>query len=178
VARLLAIVTSSIPSLIAKIKEIFMGNQEFLSDVVATTDEYWVVAKQCFNRVYFETKRTDDSILLISIPQFERGRNFEELTVREVRQIENMPVDTNIPLSDSYSPFQWGYRMKDFYRGFRVRGNCREFLIKALQLDSSDIHEYESLMLELVKAQEADTQGNDLATTDPEATTDVTNPPK
>lgn len=130
-----------------------MSNINFLGQILSSDKEYWVVAKQTRYMEYFEYKKGDDDILLISLPRdvekITYAEDIDSITIKQLRSLEDKLVDTNIFLSGDTAPFQYGQDLGSFYRGFPVEGDgvtVKEFLVKALQLGSHDINAYKELM--------------------------------
>lgn len=123
-----------------------------LKEIMASNDEYWIVAKRTHYRECFRFKQGEDDILLIGIPSELREliigeMNIDDLTIGKAKKIINIDVDTNIFLSDDYPPFQKGFVFGDFYKGYPiVKVRCQDFLRKALELKSHDIEQYKVIL--------------------------------
>lgn len=121
-------------------------------------DEYFVVAKEGHYRAHGGWRDTEDSIFLIAVPQrvWESGWNRidpQNLTVRELDRIKSTIVECNIPLSNNFTPFQWGITVGSFYKAYPVRAT-REFIRKAWALKSNDLWDYKELSDKLTNKQE------------------------
>lgn len=129
-----------------------IDNQYFLTKILADDSEYWVVAKPNTTRQYFETKRTENDIALISLTDIKRPMQLGELTINQLEPILSKDILTNLFLT-SYSPFQWGINLKSFDDGFPLdsKTDIRKFTIEALKLESRNLSDYKKLAEECVK---------------------------
>lgn len=135
-----------------------MHNLPFLEKILASTAEYWVVAKENHYREYGESKRGSDDIILIGISSevAVRPTKIDDLIIGDVRKIGNYPLKKNIYLTGNYGPFQYGLVLSSFYDGFPIEDGVpvKEFIIKALQLESNDWLEYKKLAESIKKEME------------------------
>lgn len=135
-----------------------MDNIDFVQEMLSSPHEYWVVAKATQYREYGSTKRGDDDILLITLPRsIDRETAIEDLPLKEVRELLDTKIDTNIPLSNGYAPFQYGYSLGNFYRGFPLdfdkfnepKPTIKALLIRMFELESHSLDDYKKLLEEL-----------------------------
>ena len=112
-----------------------------------STAEYWIVAKKTEYRDCFETKRGKDQIVFISIPKdIKRGLKYEEITLQEVEKLHNAYIEQNIFINTDYPPFQQYITFRDIYKGYPIEYKIKEFMLKALDLKSSELYEYKALI--------------------------------
>lgn len=122
-------------------------NIDFIKKVLMSTAEYWIVAKARRYSEGLTIKRDTDDIMLIAIPKdIKRGLRYEEITLQEVEKLSCSYVEQNISINSDYSPFQNFIQFNGIYSGYPVEYNVKEFMIKALQLKSNDIHDYKDLI--------------------------------
>lgn len=123
-----------------------MNNIRFLTEILTTDSEYWVVAKEMTASVYGRMERQKDHILLIAIPALiKRGISNDEIKLQDLERLQSCNVIENIHLNADYAPFQTGITFYNIYKGFALSGNFKQFLIEALTLDSNDIYQYKEL---------------------------------
>ncbi len=134
-----------------------MDNLDFIQEILSSKDEYWIVAQATNHSEYGQMKCGYDNILLIALPRsIDRKTTIEDLTLKKVKELLNTQVDTNITLSSEEAPFQYGYRIKDFYRGFPINFSQHEYegpkptipalLTKFFELDSNELDDYKKVM--------------------------------
>lgn len=123
-----------------------MTNLNFLKAILMSTDEYWVVAKKNeYHNVVDRGRRDKDSVILTVIPySLNRGVPESEILLCEIEKLRSSEL-INIHINESYAPFQHGMSFYDIYTGYPIKGDVKEFLIKALELKSNSIHDYEAL---------------------------------
>lgn len=125
----------------------------FIEKVLASTHDYWVIAKTNTVNRYGHHERDPDDIVLVSFPisikKFQ-GRDVQSLTIKEVEEIRDSYIDTNIFLTGGYPPFQIGQRFSQFHDGFPVESKTTDFLKRALELGGHDLFDYEKLAKETV----------------------------
>lgn len=122
-------------------------NIDFIKEILMSTAEYWIVAKETEYRDCFETKRGKDQIVFISIPKdIKRGLKYEEITLQEVEKLHNAYIEQNIFLNTDYPPFQQYITFRDMYKGYPVEYKIKEFVSKALDLKSDELYEYKVLI--------------------------------
>lgn len=116
-------------------------NINFIKEVLMSKSEYWVVAR----------KRNDydqiDQIILIVIPKgIKRGLKYEEITLQDVEKLHGSYIEQNVFINTDYPPFQQYISFSDMYKGYPINSNIKEFMIKALELESDDIYQYKALI--------------------------------
>jgi hypothetical protein len=132
------------------LKNTLMDNLDFLKQILTSGCEYWIAAKKESEMVYGSLKRQPDSIWVIAIPMEENlhiPKKEEEILLRDIERLRSLPVH-NIAISENYPPFQHGQTLYNFYLGFPIKENIKQFVIKALQLGSSIIYDYVPLLEE------------------------------
>lgn len=114
---------------------------DFLAKLLMSGVEYWIVARRPY-------KSDHDEVFVICLPlQMVKERKRDEILLIDLEVLENHEVQTNIFISEPYTPFQIGIRLYDVYDGIPLVGiNFREFLIDALTLHSRNIHDYKVLI--------------------------------
>jgi hypothetical protein len=127
-------------------------DENYLETILKSKGEdYFIASKRTDYASGGGFRRGDDEIWLISIPtSIHYDTNVRGLTIREVDKINATPIEGNIPLSVSYTPFQWGITIGSFYRAYPVKAT-REFIRKAWSLNSKDIWDYINLNKELTE---------------------------
>ena len=123
---------------------------DLLKQILETDHVYWVVAKENTANEYCRTVRKDDSILFIAIPQnVKRGSKYEEITLKEFEDLKHLYMDSNIFLSpENYPPFQLYISFSSLHDGFPItihNKNINEFIVKAIELKSTDIYKIKEL---------------------------------
>ena len=122
-------------------------NIDFIKEILMSTAEYWIVAKKTEYREDFEMKRGKDQIIFIAIPKdIKRGLKYEEITLQEVEKLHNAYIEQNIFLNTDYPPFQQYITFRDMYKGYPVEYKIKEFMLKALDLKSSELYDYKALI--------------------------------
>jgi hypothetical protein len=125
-----------------------MDNLNFLKQIITEEHEYYVVAKKNEYLHFGELDRQKDSIALIVIlysESFRRGVKPDEILLNEIENLRNVSDVPNIYINENYAPFQQGFSLYNVYNGFPIKGNIKEFLIKALALQSDSIYDYKEL---------------------------------
>ena len=122
-------------------------NIDFIKEILMSTAEYWIVAKETEYREYFETKRGKDQIVFIAIPKdIKRGLKYEEITLQEVEKLHNAYIEQNIFVNTDFAPFQQYITFRDMYKGYPIEYKVKEFLLKALDLKSDELYKYKALI--------------------------------
>tara|TARA_R110000868_G_scaffold163029_1_gene395150 strand:- start:104 stop:508 length:405 start_codon:yes stop_codon:yes gene_type:complete len=123
-----------------------------LSEILTSTAEYWLVAKETYFQSGCQEKRGEDDIIFIAIPRnIPRGVKREDIKLSDLELLDTAPLDLNIYLNSDYPPFQYGLTMRGIYKISPVEGKFsrHEFLKRAFDLDSDDFYKYEVLLSEL-----------------------------
>ena len=129
-----------------------MENIDFLVKLLESNQEYWVVSKKTSYRKYMETKRGEDCIILIVIPEeFKMGINKEDIKFTDLDKLNNKHIVCNIYLNTEYPPFQLGLQFNDVYDGFELGKNINTFISESISLDSNNLSDYKSLYDEINK---------------------------
>lgn len=124
-----------------------MENIDFLKEILMSESEYWIVAMKRGALDLGEFKRIDDEILFISIPvNIRRGLKYEEITLMELEKLKDSNCNQNIYLTNDYPPFQIGQTFYEIYKGYPVKKDIKQFVIKALAIKSTDICDYKELI--------------------------------
>ena len=117
-------------------------NVDFLKKVLMSEAEYWVVAK----RDEYSKVKIPDYICLICVPsEIKTGLKYEEITLKALEDLSRSEYP-NIYLNTGCPPFQKYQRFGKLFEGFPVEKNIKEFLSKALLLESDELYEYEKLL--------------------------------
>ena len=120
---------------------------DFIKEILMSTDEYWIVAKETSIRQYFETKRGDDQIIFIAIPSdIKRGLKYEDITLKEIEKLHNSYVNQNIFINLDYPPFQNYTSFSGIYKGYPVNYKIKDFIVKAFELKSNELYNYKDLI--------------------------------
>jgi hypothetical protein len=125
-----------------------MNNIDFLKKVLMSGYEYWIAAKRENANVYGRMEQQPDSIWLIAIPIEENlhvPKKADEILLKDIERLRDLPIH-NIAISESYAPFQHGQTLYSFYEGFPIKRNIKDFMIKALELASNNIYDYQKLL--------------------------------
>ena len=126
-----------------------MKNIDFLTKILMSKDEYWIVAKAnsgCHGETF------NDSILLIVIPyNVKRGLLRDDIKLIDLENLQNTKIEGNIFLNETYPPFQSGQTFYNIYDGFSIKRYSHDILINAVKLGSSDIWDYKKLIKESEK---------------------------
>ena len=128
-----------------------MDNISFLTEILTTEHEYWVVAKECMASVMGRYERQKDQILFIAIPQkIERQIDRNEIKLTQLENLRNAEITGNMFLSHDYAPFQWGQTFHNIYKGYPIpNGKVTQFVKKAMDLKSTDLYEYKKIIDEI-----------------------------
>ena len=122
-------------------------NIDFIKEILMSTAEYWIVAKETEYREYFENKRDKDQIVFIAIPNnIKRGLKYEEITLQEVEKMYRAYIEKNIFINTDFPPFQQCITFSDMYKGYPVEYKIKEFMLKALDLKSDELYDYKALI--------------------------------
>jgi hypothetical protein len=120
---------------------------DFIKEILMSTDEYWIVAKETSTTQFFETKRGDDQIIFIAIPSdIKRGLKYEDITLKEIEKLHNSYVNQNIFINLDYPPFQTYISFSGIYKGYPVNYKIKEFLINCFALKSNQLYDYKDLI--------------------------------
>ena len=129
-----------------------MDNINFLSKILSTKHEYWVVAKKNEYNTIARKGRDNDSIMLITIPtNIKRGVEYNDIKLIDLEKLQKVNIDCNIFLNESYPPFQVNQSLYNIFDGHPIESKQRLYLIKALDLDSNDLWDYKKLIDEVCK---------------------------
>lgn len=86
-----------------------------------------------------------DSIILTVIPRdIPRSLKSNEILLCDIEKLRDSIMLT-IHINEPYSPFQTGQTFYNVYAGFPVKTNVKNFMIKAIELNSNDIYDYKQL---------------------------------
>lgn len=126
-------------------------NLDLIKEILTTEYDYWLVAKLIKN----EYSNDKDEVIFIGIPkEIRRGLKYEEITLKDVETLYNSYLDLNIHINADYAPFQIYLPFREIDMAFSIKKNVKEFLTKALQLKSSNFHDYKPLIDECNKEEE------------------------
>lgn len=133
---------------------------DLLKQILETDHTYWVVSKENTANEYCRTVRKDDSILFIAIPQdVRRGLKYDEITLKQFEELKHSQMDSNIFLSpENYPPFQLYVSFFSLHDGFPVTINAKkinEFIIKSIELKSTDMYAIKALHDGLLEQEDA-----------------------
>ncbi len=133
---------------------------DLLKQILETEHTYWVVAKRNTAREYMRNVDKEDSILFISIPgKVKRGIKYEDITLKQFEDLKHSYMDSNIFLStENYPPFQLYVSFSDLHDGFPVTihpKKINEFIIKSIELKSTNMYQFKSLHDGLLETEEA-----------------------
>lgn len=124
-------------------------NTKVLEKILTTDEQYWIIRKD-ENSTGFNAQKFTNSIIMCTIPEnIKQGKKREEITIVDLEELQGCN-HTNIYLNSDTPPFQLFqnfYRVTDCYP---ITCNKKEFLIKALLLDSDDIWDYKKIIDELL----------------------------
>jgi hypothetical protein len=121
-------------------------SNDFLSKILQGNYSYWVVLKRV---PHYLDHNNNESIwffglgsdISISIP-------YDEIKLKDIERLGRAKL-TNIPLFPYYPPFQEGITLSDAIDGFPVHeGNICDFLARAIQLKSKELHHYHALLVD------------------------------
>lgn len=129
-----------------------MNNINFLSKILSTDHEYWIVAKKNEYNTIARQGRDKDTIIYLTIPKnIERNIKYDEIKLVDLERLQKANMDCNIFLNESYPPFQIGQSFYDIFDGYPVERNQKQLLIKALELESDNLWDYKKLIDEVCK---------------------------
>lgn len=127
-----------------------MENIKFLSQVLTTAHEYWIVAKKNEYNTIARSGRDKDSIIFLAIPKdVKRNIPYDAIRLVDLEKLQKSAMDCNVFINESYAPFQIGQHFYDIFEGYPIERNQKEFLIKALELKSDKIWDYKVLIDEI-----------------------------
>lgn len=119
---------------------------DIIKQILMSSDDYWVLAKKSYITRCFTSEREEDDIIFVAIPHnIERGIPYEEITLKQVEQIDRLYLDFNIFLNSPYAPFQSGISFHGIYKGFPVTGNIRAFINEAIST-KKDYYQLKEMM--------------------------------
>ncbi|MFT6841372.1 MAG: hypothetical protein ACJASR_000132 [Psychroserpens sp.] len=119
-------------------------NIEILTEILTSTDDYYIGTKRGITTNMTQEKYKDE-VIFFSPPQVKRGLARNDITLRDLEELENAPILTNIWLSNKYPPFQHGFSLSDISQLHCINSSSHDFLREASNLKSSDIWEYEQI---------------------------------
>lgn len=120
-----------------------MKNLDLLKRILTSGEEYWIVAKR--NSTLRGDVKFKDSILFVCIPySINVHLRPENILLSEVEKLYDAELP-NVFINEPYAPFQHGQRLSGCYEGFPVKSDKKEFLIKALALQSDNLYDYKEL---------------------------------
>lgn len=120
-------------------------NYDFLSRIIESNEEYWIVSKTNYVKGVDGFSRDKDSIIFIRVPQeIKRGVGRKKVLFEDLKTLKNTEVTHNIFLNEDYPAFQSSIKFTDMYEGFPVTWpkENKQLLIELLQLDSDNLHDY------------------------------------
>lgn len=124
-----------------------MENIDFLKKVLMSSESYWIAARMEY-KDWKTGERDKDSIWVIAVPitaDIRYSQAADEIRLKDIERLRDVELH-NIAISESYPPFQHSISMRKFYQGFPITGPIKDFVIKALQLGSNNIYDYEQLL--------------------------------
>lgn len=119
-------------------------NINILTEILTSTDEYYIGAIRGIT-TNITNEKYDDEVIFFSPPQVKRGLDRKDITLRDLEELDNAPIITNIWLSHKYPPFQNGLSLSDIFQLHCISSNIHDFLKEAFNLKSSDIWEYQQI---------------------------------
>jgi hypothetical protein len=122
-----------------------MDNLDFLKQILIEEHEYYIVAEKNESYSGRRSEFFKDSIMLICIPYgIKRGVKPKEILLCDIENLRYIELQ-NIYINERYAPFQQGINLCNIYKGFPIKGDVQDFLIKALALKSDSIFDYREL---------------------------------
>lgn len=120
-----------------------MENLSFLEELMRSDAEYWVVRRKHYKNPYDRSvlRKDPDTVYFIGVGYDDLGerlRSIDEMTIKELRAINDKQTRANIPLSGNYTPFQLGVSYSSFDAGFPVEKNINAFLELCRTSDKPD----------------------------------------
>ncbi len=131
-----------------------MDNINFLSKILSTKHEYWIVAKKNEYNTISRKSRDKDSIIFISVPiNIKIGVEYNDIKLVDLEKLQKANIDCNIFLNDNYPPFQMNQNLYNIFDGHPIESKQKLCLMKALELDSDNLWDYKKLIDEVCKTE-------------------------
>jgi hypothetical protein len=125
---------------------------DILKKVLMSESEYWVFHKY---ETYWNSTPATSSVFFAVIPlSIHHGKKYEEITLKDLEQLERVNLDGNVFLYPDYPPFQQGQTFYSVVNAFPVEKNVKEFFTRALALKSKEYYDYEDLYKQILKEME------------------------
>lgn len=117
-------------------------NTSLLEKILTSNYEYWVLKKEYGDG-------STPPIIFCAIPlEVPRGLKRENIRLIDLEQLYRIDIE-NVFLNKNISPFQIRVNLSSVTEAYPVTCNSKEFLKRALQLESNDIRDYVKLINEL-----------------------------
>lgn len=119
-------------------------NVDLMKQILMANTDYWVFARRV---THSDGKQHGpDEIFMASIPQsINKNTKYEDITLKQVEDLNIIRLDCNVFINVNYPPFQVGISFYEVWKGIPIKSHGKEFLRKALELQSDDIYDYECL---------------------------------
>ena len=123
-------------------------NISVLEKILTSDEEYWVLRKD--NEGYgINLQKFKPSIIMCVIPiEIKQGLKKEDIKLIDLEKLQSFYF-SNIFLNEDYAPFQSSQSFYNITDAYSIPCYQKEFLIKALDLQSDDIWDYKCLIDEL-----------------------------
>ena len=123
-------------------------NISILEKILTSEHEYWILKKN--NDTYgINAHSFKPSVVMCVIPQkIKQGLKREEIKLIDLEKLQSSYF-FNIFLNEDYAPFQDGQDFYNITKAYPIPSNQKEFLTKALNLNSDDIRDYKNLIDEV-----------------------------
>jgi len=113
---------------------------ETYSKILQSNSEYWLIERVEYHGA--------NSIIFCAIPHsVTLGIKKEDIKLSDLEALDRCQI-TNVFLNKDFPPFQLYQQLGDVRDAFPVTGNIKEFLKKAIQIDSNNIYDYKELIEE------------------------------
>jgi hypothetical protein len=138
-------------------------NVSILEKILTSEQEYWILRKN--NDTYgINAQSFKPSVIMCVIPkEITQGLKREDIKLTDLEELQSIYF-TNIFLNEDYPPFQSGQDFHNITEAYPIPCKQKEFLIKALALDSDDIWDYKKIIDEIcintIKNENYDTTKN------------------
>lgn len=123
-----------------------MDNIRFLTEVLTTEWEYWLVAKR---DEHHNGQRYKDQIFLTLIPfTVRRGLNRKQILLTDLENLRSVDLP-NIFFNMDYPPFQSGQSLWNVINGFHIdtkHVDVNKLIVDCLNIESDDIFKYKELI--------------------------------
>ena len=123
-------------------------NISILEKILKSEQEYWVLRKNNDRHGINRQSFKPSIIMCVIPPEIKQGLKRDDIKLTDLEKLQSSYF-SNIFLNEDYPPFQIGQSFYNITDCYPIPSKQKEFLVKALSLESDDIMDYKKLIDEV-----------------------------